>query len=108
KMFIYVDECNDEIGWLGTAKIMEGNEHNIVFIDDVFLFDQEVHATTTEITPEGLTEFANELIEMGDKGIEIWNNIKVWGHSHVNLGVSPSGQDDKQMKTFRDGGHDWF
>src|SRR5690606_38028013 len=27
---------------------------------------------------------------------------------HVNMGVTPSGQDDLQMKTFKDGGHDWF
>lgn len=104
KMKHFVDKCQDEIGWLGTAYRTKNN----IIINDVFLFDQEVHATTTEITPEGLSEFAEELLQMGDIGIEIWNNLKVWGHSHVNMSVSPSSQDDKQMLTFKEGGHDWF
>jgi hypothetical protein len=105
KMKIYVDECSDEIGWLGTAY---KNEDNTITIEEVFLFDQDVHGATTEITPEGLSDFATELLERGDEGIEIWNNLKMWGHSHVNMGVFASGQDDSQMKTFKDGGHDWF
>lgn len=106
KMKLYVDECADEIGWLGTAY--KDEENNIIFVEDVYLFDQEVHATTTEITPEGLSEFAEELLSGGQEGIDTWNNLKVWGHSHVNMGVSPSSQDDSQMETFKEGGHDWF
>lgn len=106
KMFIYVNECKDEVGWLGTANYNE--KERFITIEDVYLFDQEVHATTTEITPEGLSDFAQELLSMGDEGMEIWNNLKMWGHSHVNMSVSPSGQDDRQMETFREGGHDWF
>lgn len=105
KMSVFVDECSDEIGWLGTAY--KNEEHNFININDVFLFDQEVHATTTEITPEGLSDFATELLEQPD-GIDIWNNMKIWGHSHVRMAVSPSGQDDSQMATFSESGHDWF
>lgn len=104
KMFIYVDECSDEVGWMGTVKQL--NEKYYI-IEDVFLFDQEVHGATTEITPEGLSEFAEELLQRED-GLEIWNSLKMWGHSHVNMGVTPSGQDDKQMKDFAEIGHDWF
>lgn len=104
KMFVYVDECSYEIGWLGTVKQI--NEKYYI-IEDVFLFDQEVHETTTEITPEGLTEFAEKLLQRED-GLEIWNNLKMWGHSHVNMSVTPSAQDDKQMKDFAEIGHDWF
>lgn len=103
KMFHYIDLCADEIGWLGTVY----QDKNCFFVDDVFLFDQEVHSTTTEITPEGLSEFGTELLEKPN-GIDIWNNMRLWGHSHVNMGVSPSFQDDKQMETFKDGGHPWF
>lgn len=104
KMQIYVENVAKEVGWLGTAY---RTDKNTILIRDVFLFDQEVHATTTEITPEGLTDFATELLLQPD-GIDIWNNIKMWGHSHVNMAVGPSGQDDKQMETFAQGGHDWF
>lgn len=103
KMFLYVDGCSDEIGWLCTAT----REGRTITIHDAYLFEQEVHATTTEITPEGLTNFAMALME-DPNGVEIWNNMKVWGHSHVNMAVMPSGQDDSQMNTFKDGGHDWF
>lgn len=104
KMFIYVNECSDEVGWLGTVEKLN-NQHYV--ITDVYLFEQDVHATTTEITPEGLSEFAEELLQQPN-GMEVWNNIKMWGHSHVNMGVTPSGQDDKQMKEFADVGHEWF
>jgi len=104
KMQLYVEGCSNEIGWLGTAI---KNNDNIFFIDDVFLFEQDVHSTTTEITPEGLTAFAEELLQQPN-GVEIWNNIKVWGHSHVNMSTFPSTQDDKQMETFSEGGHPWF
>lgn len=103
KMRLYVEEMDKEIGWLGTTERIE----NDIIITDVFLFQQEVHATTTEITPEGLAEFAGELLSQPD-GMEIWNNMKMWGHSHVRMGITPSSQDDKQMKDFEQAGHDYF
>jgi|GEM_PF-2086645 len=103
KMMAYVKNCTDEIGWLGTAIKKKG----IYIIKDVYLFDQEVHSTTTEITSEGLGLFGEQLLTQPN-GMEIWNELKVWGHSHVNMSVQPSGQDNKQMETFATGGHDWF
>lgn len=103
KMFIYIDECKQEVGWLGIAH----RENMEIFLEDVMLFPQEVHATTTEISPEGLATFGEQLL-IHPNGMEIWNNIRVWGHSHVNMAVFPSGQDDDQMKTFMQGGHPWF
>ena len=73
----------------------------------MFLFRQEVHATTTEITTEGLNEFAMDLL-YEENGVEIWNNMKVWGHSHVNMTTSPSGQDDKQIEVFAENAEDFF
>lgn len=89
KMKIFIDECNDEIGWLGTAYKV-GND---IVINDVLLFKQEVHSTTTEITPEGLSEFGEEILSQED-GVDLWNSIKVWGHSHANMSVS---HQDKMM-----------
>lgn len=103
KMEIYVDSCSDEIGWLGTAY----KDKDKYYIEDVMLFEQDVHGTTTEITPEGLEEFGSKLLEEED-GVEKWNKIRVWGHSHVNMGVTSSGQDDDQMETFSCNGLDWF
>ena len=103
KMKEYIRQSSLEIGWLGTARRFS----NQIFIDDVFLFKQEVHSTTTEITTEGLNDFAMELLSQED-GMEIWNNMKVWGHSHVNMSTSPSSQDDKQIEVFSQNADDFF
>ncbi|MEG1733050.1 MAG: hypothetical protein RR252_07860, partial [Longicatena sp.] len=104
KMKTYIDECSDEIGWLGTVS---KEDNNMYLIKDAYLFKQEVHAVTCEITTEGLTDFANEILVL-DNGVDIWNDMKLWGHSHVNMSVSPSGQDNEQMKMFKNCGHDFF
>lgn len=104
KMQLYIEGCSDEIGWLGTVT---KNDENIFFINDVFLFEQDVHGTTTEITPDGLMKFAEELLQQPD-GLETWNNLKLWGHSHVNMAVFASSQDDKQMEAFSNGSIPWF
>ena len=107
KMQIYVDTVNDEVGWLGTASLNTYETGREIVLEDVFLIKQEVHGTTTELTPEGLSEFAMEILALPD-GTDTWNKMRMWGHSHVNMGTSPSGQDDKQMKEFSNIGHDWF
>lgn len=96
KMKLYTKEVNDEVGWLGIVNKI-GNNY---YVSDVFLFEQDVHGTTTEITPEGLTTFAEEILQEED-GVEKWNNMKLWGHSHVNMGVFASSQDDKQIKELK-------
>lgn len=103
KINIIVNSIDKEIGWLGSVATAEG----VYIIDDVYLFEQEVNGATTEITPEGLSSFAEDLI-VQDGGVDKWNSIKLWGHSHVNMSVSPSGQDDKQMELFESSGHDFF
>lgn len=103
KMKLFVEGCSDEIGWLGIAY----KDKNVIYIEDVFLFEQNVHGATTEITPEGLSKFAEAILQEKN-GMDVWNNLKVWGHSHVNMGVLASSQDDTQMETFSEGGHNWF
>ncbi len=103
KMKEYIRQSSLEIGWLGTCEKIDNN----YFITDVFLFKQEVHSTTTEITTEGLSEFAMDLISK-EGGLDIWNNMKVWGHSHVNMSTSPSTQDDKQVDVFAENAEDFF
>ena len=103
KMKEYIRQSNKEIGWLGTV-VKENGMYNIL---DVYLFKQEVHETTTEITTDGLNEFAMEILSQED-GVEIWNNMKMWAHSHVNMSTSPSVQDDNQMDLFTQNANDFF
>lgn len=103
KMDKIIQYCDDEVGWLGSAEKIEDYTY---FISDVHMFEQEVNATTCEIAPDGLNKFAMEILE-SENGMEEYSKIRVWGHSHVNMGVTPSGQDDKQIADFA-GDNDWF
>lgn len=103
KMKQYIHGCEKEIGWLATAV----KSQNDYIIKDCFLFKQEVASTTCEITEEGLNDFAQEIIQY-ENGVELWNDIKCWGHSHVNMGVSPSAQDEKQFNWFMKNQDDFF
>jgi len=104
KMWHFVDLADGEVGWLGTVTKVE----NDFLIEEIFLFKQEVAATTTEISADGLAEVAQELIESRPDGVEVCNNLRFWGHSHVNMGTSPSAQDETQMETFRESDHPYF
>ena len=98
KMEMYCDLSEGEIGWLGFVEKYEGVGF---LITDCVLLKQEVHATTTEIDPMALIEFWNQTPP------EQQSKIKIWGHSHVNMSTTPSGQDDSQMEYFKDG-NKWF
>jgi len=92
KMTQYVKLVDSEIGWLGTVEI----DDNIFTITDVFLVKQEVNKVTCEIDPTALIELYEQRI--GD-GLRV-DDIILWGHSHNNMGVSPSGQDNNQFEEF--------
>ena len=98
KMEMYCDLSDGEIGWL---FYVEKFDKQGFLITDCALLKQEVHATTTEITAEGLLEFWN------NTPTDQQSKIKGWGHSHVNMSTNPSGQDDSQMEYFKDG-NPWF
>jgi hypothetical protein len=102
-MWHLVDIVGDEVGWLGSVY-QRGNDY---VIDEIFMPGQQVHSTTTELTPEGQEVLYNELSQRTDAD-EIINRIRFWGHSHVNMGVSPSGQDESQMKDFQQNGAEFF
>lgn len=106
QMKTYVQKCSDEIGWFFIVK-KDTQEKNLYYINECYLFDQEVHATTTEVNGENLSKFAEEIMQLPNWE-EIWNNLKGWGHSHVNMGVTPSGQDDSQMEFFANSQFDFF
>lgn len=104
KMALYVQACDKEIGWLGRVTKVQ----NMFVIEDVYLFKQEVHATTCEISPEGLADFVTDMyVNHSDIADDVLNNLRLWGHSHVNMAVSPSGQDNTQINTFKEA-NPWF
>lgn len=84
KMKTLVKEMDKEVGWHGVARRGENNDY---YIDDIIVYPQEVTGAT--VTPDQ-KEYEMWLMEQPD---EIFNNIRMQGHSHVNMGVTPSGVD---------------
>lgn len=96
KMKGYIDACKYEVAWLGSV-IKEGNTY---IIDDVMIARQVADGSTCEITEQGNDELMLKMIQNGED--EKLNRVKVWGHSHVNMGVFASGQDKKELEAFGD------
>lgn len=103
KMWHYVDLADGEISWLGTVN----NIGNLYTIEDVFLLKQNVSSAHTDISEEGLAEFGHSILKM-ENGLEIYKNIKFWGHSHVYMDTRSSYVDDQQMEFFKKCKHPFF
>lgn len=75
-----VDKCSQEIGWHGFTR-RDGNKF---YIDDIVIFPQVVTAATVTPDEKAYTEWTNKLSD------DEYNNMHFHGHSHVNMGVTPS------------------
>lgn len=95
-----VDACSNEIGWISCVEKISEEEY---FVYRNFLPKQDVHSTTCELIEQDLADLKFRLAdEKNEKGERVGDDhkIRLWGHSHVNMGCSPSGQDNKQMEEF--------
>jgi len=115
-MWSYIDLSHLEIGWYGlvTHRSVLGKGQSFT-IEEVYLAEQQCHSTTTELTPKGQAELYSRLMtEDAEKGIKPEdpdyrvNRLRSWFHSHVSMGVSPSGQDDDEFLNFHKGGSSYF
>lgn len=85
KMWALVSTENNEIGWHG---IVRRHSDTIFELTDILIYPQYVTSITVETDD---IEYANWLHkELSDDEI---NNLRFHGHSHVNMGVTPSGVD---------------
>jgi len=89
KIAALVTSFSDEVGWHGTVSRSGDNEFTI---EDVFVYPQEVTSSTVITDQFAYTEWLYELED------DTFNKIRMQGHSHVNMGVSPSGVDDKHRQ----------
>jgi len=89
KILALVMEFSDEVGWHATVTRDGDSEFTI---DDIFVYPQEVTGSTVNTDQ---TEYTQWLYKLDD---ETFNKIRMQGHSHVNMGVSPSGVDDKHRQ----------
>lgn len=109
KMKNYTDIATTEVGWLGWVERDEKNPFQLL-ITDVVLPKQQAHGTTTEIQPNHMHELYEEWETAHGTAFAFdhMERINLWGHSHVNMGPSPSGQDDTTFNDFKKGGKPLF
>lgn len=94
KMKYLVDNTNDEIGWHG---IMRRLDKETYLIEDIILYPQEVGTATVTVDE---TKLAVWQMKQSD---EIFNNIRMQGHSHVSMSVTPSSVDLSTYEKFLQG-----
>lgn len=87
KMLLLLSNFDKEVAWHGVASRLDGDEHEYV-ISDIVVYPQEVTGTNVEMDEVKYTQW---LIE--NDGDERFNNLRMQGHSHVNMSVFPSGVD---------------
>ena len=90
KMWYIVSQVKGEVGWLGRVKRLAP----FVFrVEEIFLPPQDANGATTEMQPEDLVEFLTAL--QAERGDDIVNELNCHCHSHADMGVFRSGQDEK-------------
>lgn len=95
KMQTLVMGFDKEVGWYCTAERIEGGFR----VKDVLVFPQYTSATYIDDERDDPLEFRKWLDTLSD---EDYNSRRLWGHSHVNMGVFPSGVDTNMFKRFKD------
>lgn len=104
KISFLVNKCNGEVGWLGDCYY--NPDDKVYTIKDIVVPKQVVSTGETDISAGAVADTAVQLLTQGRD--EFVDNLRFWGHSHVNMGTSPSSQDDSQMAIFKDNGCEWF
>lgn len=83
-----VKDFDKEVAWHGVAYRNKDLTVDEYYITDILVYPQEVTGATVTTDQN---KYQNWLMSHDD---EIFNNIRMQGHSHVNMGVTPSAVDN--------------
>lgn len=87
KMQTLIREFDKEVAWHGLAYRGDDPEKDEYYIRDILVYPQEVSASTVNTDQE---KYQTWLMSQDD---DVFNNIRMQGHSHVNMSTSPSSVD---------------
>jgi hypothetical protein len=101
KMNALVQSSDKELAWQATVekrkfKGKEDTDDFFYYIDQVFVYPQEVTPTFVDTDEVQYTEWSLQLPD------ETFNKLRFQGHSHVNMGTTPSGTDQNTYQNFLD------
>ena len=88
KMRMLVDKTTTEIGQYGTLAKVPGLT-GVYVIEDIIVYPQKVTGATCEQLDDKMFEFEMSLTT------DQVNHKRFHGHSHVNMGTTPSGVDEQ-------------
>lgn len=88
KLWSLVDTCDKEVAWHGFIKKEIQQELPNYICYDIVVFPQTVTGTTVTSDEQ---EYTNWLYSEIDD--DMFNAMRMHGHSHVNMGTTPSGVD---------------
>lgn len=86
KMTALVQSFDSEVAWHGVAT-RDAKEKNRFYITDIIVYPQVVTGSTVNTDQD---EYTKWLYSQDD---EVFNNIRMQGHSHVNFATTPSAVD---------------
>lgn len=95
KMKLLVANTSDEVAWHGVCKRDEKDPATF-HISDIMVYPQMVTGSTVNTDQEA---YQNWLMAHED---DVFNNIRMQGHSHVNMGVTPSPTDTTHQERILD------
>lgn len=91
KMVTLVREFDDEVAWHGTVEKKKSEDGKSEYIvKDILVYPQEVTGATVTTDQERYEKWLYE-----DQDDEVFNSIRMQGHSHVNMGTTPSATDEE-------------
>lgn len=100
KMLALVDTCEKEIAWHGLVTKRKKNNKTTYTVEDILMFPQIVTAATVKGKEP---DYAMWCAGLPDDQL---NKMRMHGHSHVRMGVNPSGIDtsyqDDMVETIED------
>ena len=88
KMTALLSGFDKEVAWHGVAFRGDDESKDEYIIEDIVVYPQEVTGATVEMDTE---KYALWLMENDED--ERFQNLNMQGHSHVNMGVTPSSVD---------------
>lgn len=91
KTIMLIDQNSLEVGWYGVCRRDDENK-NEFYVEDIMVYPQKVTGATINPDPVEFVNWENGLDD------DVFNNMRIHVHSHVNMAVTPSSVDQK----FRD------
>lgn len=89
KMLTLLKHFDTEVAWHGTVR---REDEDTFVITDVMVYPQTVTGATVNTDQE---EYQKWMMTLED---DVFNSMRMQGHSHVNMGTSPSGVDSNHQQ----------